>query len=113
MCSGGTGHAEVVQVEFDPQVVSFAELLEVFWGCHDPTQVDRQGVDVGSQYRSAIFFHSPEQGVEARRIIDELNGSGRFGAPVATQVAAATEFYPAEDYHQRYVERRGMGSCRF
>lgn len=112
VCSGTTGHAEVVEVVYDPDRVSFDRLLEVFWGVHDPTTRDRQGPDVGSQYRSAIFFHDAEQEAAARTSIQTLNDAGRFRGPIVTQVEAASTFYPAEDYHQQYLEKRGLGSCR-
>jgi peptide-methionine (S)-S-oxide reductase len=102
VCSGTTGHAEVVQVTFDPQVLSFRELLEVFFTIHDPTTLNRQGADVGTQYRSAIFYHSPEQKEIAERTINELNAEGIWAAPIVTEVTPAGEFYVAEDYHQEY-----------
>jgi len=111
VCTGRTGHAEVVQVVFDPERVPFEALLDVFWKCHDPTQVDRQGPDVGTQYRSAIFFHSPEQEATATKSKAELDETGRLGAPIATEIAPATAFYRAEDYHQQYLEKRGLASC--
>ncbi|MGE5319897.1 MAG: peptide-methionine (S)-S-oxide reductase MsrA [Hyphomicrobiaceae bacterium] len=105
ICNGGTGHAEVVQVTFDPDVISFRELLDVFFTLHDPTQLNRQGNDVGTQYRSAIFWHTPEQKAEAEATIAELTVSKQFEAPIVTEVAEVTTFYPAEDYHQRYFEQ--------
>jgi len=105
VCTGTTGHAEVVQVTFDAAEISFAELLEVFFTIHDPTTPDRQGPDVGSQYRSAIFYHSPEQRAAAERVIAELSSAGIWEAPIVTQVAPLTAFYPAEGYHQQYYER--------
>jgi peptide-methionine (S)-S-oxide reductase len=102
VCSGTTGHAEVVQITFDPQVVSFRELLEVFFTIHDPTTLNRQGADVGTQYRSAIFYHSPEQKEIAERTISELSAEGLWDAPVVTEVSPAEQFYVAEDYHQEY-----------
>lgn len=105
VCTGTTGHAEVVQVTFDPAVVSFAELLEVFFTIHDPTTLDRQGPDVGSQYRSAIFYESPDQKAVAERVISDLSAAGIWDAPIVTEVAPLSAFYPAEDYHQRYYER--------
>jgi peptide-methionine (S)-S-oxide reductase len=105
ICNGDTGHAEVVQVTFDPGVISFRELLDVFFILHDPTQLNRQGNDVGTQYRSAIFWHTAEQKSEAEAAIAELSASSQFGAPVVTEVTEATTFYPAEDYHQRYFEQ--------
>ena len=102
VCSGTTGHAEVVQITFDPQAVSFRELLEVFFTIHDPTTLNRQGADIGSQYRSAIFYHSQEQKEIAEKTIGELNVEGIWDAPIVTEVAPAGEFYVAEDYHQEY-----------
>ena len=102
VCGGATGHAEVVQVTFDPAEVSFRELLEVFFTIHDPTTLNRQGADVGTQYRSAVFFHSPEQERTAREVIAALEAEGVWDSPIVTEVAPMTEFYPAEDYHQEY-----------
>lgn len=108
VCNGDTGHAEAVKVEFDPSQVSFKELLEVFWQCHNPTTLNRQGPDVGSQYRSAIFYLSPEQQQQAEDSKAEHNAAGRFPSPIVTEITAASEYYPAEDYHQFYVlKRRG------
>jgi peptide-methionine (S)-S-oxide reductase len=111
VCTDETGHAEVVQVTFDPAKVSFERLLEVFWGMHDPTQVNRQGPDFGSQYRTAIFFHTPEQEAIAKKVKAELNASGKFKRPIATEITAAAPFYRAEEYHQKYLEKRGATSC--
>lgn len=111
VCTDTTGHAEVVQVEFDPQVVSYEQLLEVFWRSHDPTQVNRQGPDVGTQYRSAVFFHSPKQEEIARRSKAELEREGRFKRPIVTEIEPAATFYRAEEYHQRYLEKRGLAHC--
>lgn len=105
ICNGDTGHAEVVQVTFDPEVISFRDLLDVFFILHDPTQLNRQGNDVGTQYRSAIFWHTPEQKQEAATAIAELASADRFDAPIMTEVTAASAFYPAEDYHQGYFEQ--------
>ena len=105
VCNGETGHAEVVQVRFDPQAISYRDLLEVFFDLHDPTTLNRQGNDVGSQYRSAIFWHSPEQRAEAERMVAEQSERGVFPRRIVTQIAAATTFWPAEDYHQRYFEQ--------
>ena len=105
ICNGDTGHAEVVQITFDPDVISYRDLLDIFFTLHDPTQLDRQGNDVGTQYRSAIFWHTPEQKAEAEAVIAELTSSRQFGVPIVTEVAEATTFYPAEDYHQRYYEQ--------
>jgi peptide-methionine (S)-S-oxide reductase len=105
VCNGTTGHAEVVQITFDPEVVTFEQLLEVFWAMHDPTQVDRQGPDVGTQYRSAIYTHSPEQQTAAEASRDRAQT--RFARPIATEIAPFEAFYPAEAYHQRYYESTG------
>jgi len=112
VCGHGTGHAEAVEVTFDPTRISYDELLEVFWGSHDPTQVNRQGPDVGDQYRSAVFFHSPEQEEAATASKQRLEAGGNLSRPVATQIVPAATFWPAEDYHQQYLEKRGMASCR-
>ena len=111
VCSGTTGHAEAVQVAFDPTRVSYEELLDIFWGIHDPTTPNRQGPDVGEQYRSAIFFHSPEQERAARESKARLDASGRFKRPIVTQIVPAAPFWPAEEYHQRYLEKRGLAVC--
>ena len=111
VCTDRTGHAEAVEVDYDPAKVSYEQLLNVFWENHDPTQLNRQGPDFGTQYRSAIFFHSPEQEREARASKDKLQNSGAFGRPIVTQVVPATTFYEAEDYHQQYLEKRGLASC--
>jgi len=114
VCNGDTGHAEVVQLTFDADVISFRNLLDVFFTLHDPTQFNRQGNDVGTQYRSAIFWHTPEQKVEAEAMMTELASARSFGAPIVTEVAAATTFYPAEDYHQRYFEQNpNQPYCKF
>lgn len=105
VCSGATGHAEVVQVTFDPAVTSFEELLEIFFTIHDPTTLNRQGADVGTQYRSAIFYHSPEQKETAERVIEALAAEGIWEAPIVTEVTPLTAFYPAEGYHQEYYRR--------
>lgn len=111
VCMGTTGHAEVVQVEFDPREIFYEKLLEVFWSCHDPTSLNRQGPDVGTQYRSVIFYHSPAQPAAALASKAELERSGRFRRPIVTEIAPAPEFYRAEEYHQQYLEKRGLGSC--
>jgi peptide-methionine (S)-S-oxide reductase len=111
VCTDRTGHAEAVEVDYDPAKLSYEELLNVFWENHDPTQLNRQGPDSGSQYRSAIFFHSPEQEAAAKASKDALARSGRFSKPVVTQIVPATTFYEAEDYHQQYLEKRGLASC--
>ena len=111
VCSHGTGHAEVVQVEFDPTTVTFDQLLEVFWSNHNPTTLNRQGPDVGDQYRSVIFYHTPEQQQAAEASKGQLEASGRFNRPIVTFIQPAPTFYPAEDYHQRYLEKRGLSHC--
>jgi peptide-methionine (S)-S-oxide reductase len=111
VCTGRTGHAEVVQVEYDPDEVTYDRLLEVFWENHDPTTLNRQGPDVGTQYRSAIFFHTPEQRAAAEASKSRLEASGKFRKPIVTEITPASTFYPAEDYHQRYLEKRGLASC--
>jgi peptide-methionine (S)-S-oxide reductase len=111
VCSGRTGHAEVVHVEYDPSQVSYEQLLDVFWENHDPTQVNRQGPDVGTQYRSVIFFYTPEQEAAARASKERLQSSGRYRRPIATEILPAGEFYSAEEYHQRYLEKRGLAHC--
>ena len=113
VCTDGTGHAEVVQVTFDPEQLSYEKLLEAFWKIHDPTQLNRQGPDFGTQYRSAIFFHSPEQEAVARKSKEQAQASGRFRRPVVTEITPASTFYRAEEYHQRYLEKRGAASCHF
>ncbi len=107
VCGGATGHAEVVRVTFDPSVVSFRDLLRVFFAIHDPTTRDRQGNDVGSQYRSAIFFHSPEQERVAREVVARLEADALFGSPIVTEIVPAGTFHPAEGYHQEYYARVG------
>lgn len=111
VCTGQTGHAEAVLVEYDPGVISYDELLDVFWKKHDPTQVNRQGPDVGTQYRSGIYYHSEEQKDAASRSRDQLGQSGRYRQPIATEIKPAAVFYDAEEYHQRYLEKRGMTHC--
>ena len=111
VCTDRTGHAEVVQVTFDPAKVGYDQLLEVFWGSHDPTTLNRQGPDHGTQYRSVIFFHSPEQEAAARASKEKQQASGRFKKPIVTEIARASMFYRAEEYHQRYLEKRGLAVC--
>src|ERR1700730_6386359 len=113
VCSDETGHAEVVQVTFDPAKVSYEQLLDVFWQAHDPTQVNRQGPDFGTQYRSAIFFHSPEQEATAKKSREALDAGGKFKRPIATEITPAATFYRAEEYHQKYLQKRGVASCHF
>jgi peptide-methionine (S)-S-oxide reductase len=111
VCTDRTGHAEVVQVEYDPSQVSYAQLLDVFWSSHDPTQVNRQGPDFGTQYRTVIFYHDDEQKAEAEASKKWLDEGGRFPRPIATQIVPAGPFYRAEEYHQRYLEKRGLENC--
>jgi peptide methionine sulfoxide reductase msrA/msrB len=111
VCSGRTGHAEVVHVEYDPGEISYEQLLELFWAEHDPTTPNRQGPDVGTQYRSVIFYYTPAQKAAAEASKAKLEGSGRFKRPIVTQIVPAPEFYRAEEYHQRYLEKRGRRSC--
>jgi peptide-methionine (S)-S-oxide reductase len=111
VCSGATGHAEAVEVTFDPGRVSYDELLNAFWTLHDPTTPNRQGPDVGEQYRSSIFTHGPEQERLARESKARLEASGRFKRPVVTEIVPATRFWRAEEYHQRYLEKRGVAAC--
>jgi peptide-methionine (S)-S-oxide reductase len=111
VCTDGTGHAEAVEVQYDPAKISYQELLNVFWENHDPTTLNRQGPDWGSQYRSAIFFHTPEQEQLANVSKENLDKSGRFRNKIVTQIVPATDFYEAEDYHQQYLEKRGLASC--
>jgi len=111
VCTGRTGHAEVVQVEFDPARVSYEALLDVLWANHDPTTMNRQGPDVGTQYRSAIFFHSDEQREQAEASKNRAAESSRFTRPIVTEITAAAPFYRAEDYHQQYFAKRGISHC--
>lgn len=111
VCSGMTGHAEVVHLEFDPAEVSYEELLEVFWSIHDPTTPNRQGPDVGTQYRSAIFFHDEAHRAVAAASKDKLQASERYSSPIVTEITPASAFWRAEDYHQCYLEKRGLSSC--
>ena len=113
VCSHTTGHAEVVQVTFDPQKITYDQLLDLFWQIHNPTQVNRQGPDVGTQYRSAIFVHSPEQQAIAEKSKAALAASGKFQRPIATEITTAGPFYRAEEYHQKYLEKHGAASCHF
>ena len=114
VCTGQTGHAEVAQIIYDPSKITFPELLEVFWQTHDPTTLNRQGADVGTQYRSAIFYHSEAQRAEAERYKKELNASGAWDRPIVTEITKAEVFYPAEDYHQNYFNQNGEAAyCQF
>jgi peptide-methionine (S)-S-oxide reductase len=111
VCSDRTGHAEAVEVIYDPRQVSYEQLLEVFWKIHNPTTPNRQGPDVGSQYRSAVFYHSESQLEAAKASKEKLERSGRFGRSIVTEIAPASVFYRAEEYHQRYLEKQGRASC--
>ena len=111
VCTGETGHAEPIEVEFDPADISFGQLLDFFWQIHNPTTPNRQGPDVGTQYRSAVFYHDAEQKEQAENRKQELNAGGVFSQPIVTEITAASTFYPAEEYHQCYLEKRGQGSC--
>jgi peptide-methionine (S)-S-oxide reductase len=111
VCTDRTGHAEAVEVDFDPARVSYEHLLDVFWTNHDPTQLNRQGPDYGTQYRSAIFYHTPEQQAAAEGSKARLAASGRLPRPIVTQIVPAAQFYRAEEYHQQYLEKRGQRSC--
>jgi peptide-methionine (S)-S-oxide reductase len=112
VCNGDTGHAEVVEVDFDPARVSYDAILDVFWENHDPTTLNRQGPDVGEQYRSAVFFHDPEQEKTARASKEKLERSGRFRRPIVTEITPASRFWRAEEYHQQYLEKKGLASCK-
>jgi peptide-methionine (S)-S-oxide reductase len=111
VCTDRTGHAEVVEVTYDPARVSYDDLLNIFWENHNPTQLNRQGPDVGTQYRSVIFFHTPEQQTAATASLETLERSGRYKKPIVTQIVPAAPFYKAEDYHQQYLEKRGLATC--
>jgi len=111
VCTDGTGHAEVVELTFDPAKVSYEHLLEAFFSLHDPTQLNRQGPDWDTQYRSVVFYHSPEQEATAKRVIEKLTAEKKFSKPIVTQVVPAQSFWRAEEYHQKYLEKRGVTSC--
>jgi peptide-methionine (S)-S-oxide reductase len=111
VCTDRTGHAEVVEVEYDPEKVAYDQLLDVFWANHDPTTLNRQGPDVGAQYRSAIFYHTPEQRDAALASKERMQSGGRFRRPIVTEITPASTFYRAEEYHQRYLEKRGRSGC--
>jgi len=111
VCTDKTGHAEVLEVTFDPAVISYHDILEVFWDNHNPTTLNRQGPDIGAQYRSAIFYHSPEQKAEAEKSRDAAQS--RFPKPIVTEIVPATDFWRAEEYHQQYLEKRGLSQCHF
>ncbi len=112
VCSGRTGHAETVEIEYDPAKVTYEQLLDVFWENHDPTTLNRQGPDVGEQYRSAIYFHSPEQETAAIASKENREKSGQYKRPIVTEITPASTFYRAEEYHQRYLEKHGLAHCR-
>jgi peptide-methionine (S)-S-oxide reductase len=111
VCTGQSGHTEVVEVEYDPSEIEYEALLELFWSIHDPTTLNRQGPDIGTQYRSAIYFHDAEQESAAKTSMEKLQQSGRFPSNIVTEITAAPKFYPAEEYHQKYLEKRGMKNC--
>lgn len=111
VCSGKTGHAEVVQLQYDPNEVSYGKLLNVFWENHNPTTLNRQGPDVGAQYRSAVFFHTPEQKELAAKSKEALEKSGKYKNKIVTEITPVSEFYRAEEYHQRYLEKHGKSTC--
>lgn len=113
VCTDQTGHAEVVQVEYDPSRVTYDQLLDLFWQLHDPTTPNRQGPDIGTQYRSAIFYHTPEQKSAAEASKERLRKSGRYQRPIVTEIAPAAEFYRAEEYHQQYFDKRGIAGHKF
>jgi peptide-methionine (S)-S-oxide reductase len=108
VCTGKTGHAESVRLEYDPDLISYEELLEIFWDIHDPTSSNRQGPDIGSQYRSVIFYHDEDQRKSAKKSVARLQRSGEYKRDIVTEIVPAAEFYPAEDYHQRYYEKQGI-----
>ena len=110
VCRGRTGHAESIQIEFDPKIISFEKILDVFWRTHDPTTLNRQGNDIGTQYRSSIFYHTSEQEKIANQVRQELDDS-KFQNKIVTEIVAASTFYPAEEYHQKYYQKIGGGSC--
>ena len=112
VCTGRTGHAEVCEVTFDEKAISFEELLDVFWAIHDPTTLNRQGWDVGSQYRSAILYHDDSQKEPAEASKEKLQAEGRYKRDIVTEIVAASSFYPAEDYHQQYLEKRGLATFK-
>jgi peptide-methionine (S)-S-oxide reductase len=113
VCTDRTGHAEAVEVEYDPEEISYEDLLKVFWENHNPTTLNRQGPDVGTQYRSVIFYHTPEQQAAALTSKEKLEKSGKYRRPIVTEIVPATTFYRAEEYHQQYLEKRGLSSCKF
>ena len=112
VCTDKTGHAEAVEIEYESDEITFKQLLEVFWDIHDPTQLNSQGPDVGTQYRSAVFYHSEDQKKEAEESKEAQQGSGKFDRDIVTEIKPASKFYRAEEYHQKYVQKRGVDSCR-
>ena len=112
VCSGATGHAEVVRIEFDPVKITYEEMLNIFWSIHNPTTLDRQGPDIGSQYRSVIFYFNEDQKEKALESINELKKENKYKDSIVTEIIPAREYYKAEDYHQQYFEKRGMVTCR-
>jgi peptide-methionine (S)-S-oxide reductase len=113
VCSNRTGHAEVLEVEYDPEKIMYEDIMKVFWENHDPTTLNRQGPDVGTQYRSVIFYQTAEQQAAALASKEKLEKSGRYRRPIVTQIVPAETFYRAEDYHQQYLEKRGLSTCKF
>lgn len=111
VCTDQTGHAEAVQIQYDPKEISYEQLLEVFWTIHDPTTKNRQGPDIGSQYRSAIFYHNPEQEAIAKKSKEKWDSSGKFRNKIVTEIVPASKFYKAEEYHQKYYQKKSFGSC--
>jgi peptide-methionine (S)-S-oxide reductase len=112
VCTDTTGHAEVVHLEYDPKRVSYEQLLAAFWKAHNPTTLNRQGLDMGTQYRSVVFFHSPEQEAAAKASAKAVQDSGKYATPIVTEVVPAATFWRAEEYHQKYLAKKGLGSCR-
>lgn len=113
VCTDRTGHAEVVEVDYEPEQVSYEQLLQVFWDNHNPTTLNRQGPDVGTQYRSVVFYHTPEQHEIALASKEQMEKSGKFKRPIVTQIVPASQFYRAEEYHQRYLQKHGLSQCHF
>lgn len=111
VCTDKTGHAEAIEIEFDPAIISYTQLLEIFWENHNPTLLNRQGVDIGTQYRSAIFYHNPQQAMAAEESKKAQENSGKFKQPIVTEITSATIFYPAEEYHQDYCTKHGINHC--
>lgn len=111
VCRGTTGHAEAIEIEFDPNVIQYIDLLDIFWNIHNPTTLNRQGPDIGTQYRSAIFYHDPKQQQQAIDSKNEFDKIGKYAMPITTEIAAAGKFYPAEEYHQKYLEKKGVDYC--